>query len=241
MIDMKRVAIVQSNYIPWKGYFDLIASVDEFVLYDEVQYTKRDWRNRNRIRTRDGTQWLTIPVQVKGRYHQTITETEVVDDRWASQHWRVLKSHYARARFFESLGPKLESLYHQAAALRHLSAINELFLRWICEQLGIRTTVTRSETYPSPGDRNERLVGICTLAGATSYLSGPAARSYLDDEVFRRAGIELRWMAYDGYPEYRQMHGPPFVHEVTILDLLLNVGPEEVWGFLLSERPKHHA
>src|SRR5215217_4697059 len=113
----KTVAIVQSNYVPWKGYFDLVRSADEFVLYDDVQYTRRDWRNRNRIKTADGTQWLTVPVEVKGKYEQTIRETKVGDRGWAENHLTRLRHACGKAPFWRDYQQLLTELYAEAAGL----------------------------------------------------------------------------------------------------------------------------
>src|SRR5438477_4365331 len=138
----KTVAIVQSNYIPWKGYFDLIRESDEFVLYDDVQYTRRDWRNRNKIKTADGVQWLTIPVDVKGKYLQLIRDTKVSDHTWADNHWTRIRHAYGKAPHFKDHEPLIAGLYTAAAALEFLSEINERFIRAICGVLGIHTTIT---------------------------------------------------------------------------------------------------
>lgn len=108
---MKKVAILQSNYIPWKGYFDLIGAVDEFILYDDMQYTRRDWRNRNQIKTPQGVQWLTVPVRVKGKYEQKIRDTEIDGSDWAVAHWKALVQNYARAPHFAEIAAWLEPLY----------------------------------------------------------------------------------------------------------------------------------
>lgn len=221
----KRVAILQSNYIPWKGYFDIIGSVDEFIVMDEVQYTRRDWRNRNRIKTPSGPKWLTIPVQVKGKYTQTIAETVVADNAWAERHWAQLVQFYRSAPCFEACAETVESLYNVAAGLERLSEINLLFLKRICGMLGIATPFTDSTQYGAEGAKSNRILGLCRAAGADVYLSGPAARDYLQVEDFEAEGITVEWMDYDGYPEYEQLY-PPFVHGVTILDLLFHTGAE---------------
>jgi hypothetical protein len=222
----KRVAIVQSCYIPWKGYFDLINLCDEFILYDDVQYTRRDWRNRNVIKTRAGVQWLTIPIDVKGRYHQRVCDAVAQDDAWRTQHWRSLLANYARAAHFPDYASALEDLYLHCDE-RLLSTINHRFLSAICGWLGIDTRVTWSMDYScEPGLRKtERLIALCQRAGAGQYLSGPAARAYIDEDAFRRAGIELQYMDYSGYSEHSQQF-PPFVHEVSVLDLLFNEGTQ---------------
>jgi hypothetical protein len=220
----KRVAIVQSCYIPWKGYFDLINLVDEFILYDDRQYTRRDWRNRNRIKTPQGSQWLTIPVEVKGRYEQRIDETQIDEPDWAEKHWRTLKHNYAAASHFDELRPALQPLY-EGPFEPSLSRVNRSFIEVLCELLEIRTAFSWSTDYEAEGAKTERLVSLCKAAGATAYLSGPSARDYLDETQFSAAGIELEYMDYDGYPEYPQLH-PPFDHAVTVLDLLFNTGSE---------------
>ena len=218
----KTVAIVQSNYIPWKGYFDLMRSVDELVLYDDVQYTRRDWRNRNRLKSPDGPRWLTIPVQVKGRYLQRIDETLTSEPDWSSRHWSTLVAWYGRAPFFQHYRPLLEPLYLDTRE-RHLSKINRQFLETLARLLGIQTPLTLSSDYEAAGRKTERLLDICRAAGARRYVSGPAARAYLQEERFRAAGIEVAWIDYEGYPEYPQLY-PPFEHRVSVLDLLFNVG-----------------
>lgn len=220
---MKRLGMVQSSYIPWKGYFDLIDRCDEFLLLDEAQYTRRDWRNRNRIKTADGVRWLTIPVVVKGRYHQRIDAVEIADPDWARTHLRTIAQAYASAAHVEELMPWLEGLFERAGELGRLSEVNRLFLAACCERLGIETTIRWSTDYQSHGNKTERLATLCEAAEATEYLSGPSAQGYLDEARFESAGIEVTYMDYSGYPEYPQPH-PPFDPAVSILDLLLCVG-----------------
>jgi hypothetical protein len=218
----KSLAIVQSCYIPWKGYFDLINSVDEFILYDDRQYTRRDWRNRNRIKTPNGAIWLSIPVKVKGKYLQRIDETEISDKTWAERHWRTLLHAYGDAPYFDLYRDEVRRLYDECEDVL-LSRINRRFLEAICGLLGIRTSLVWSTEYAVDGSKTERLVNLCLAAGATTYLSGPSAKAYLDESLFEREGIELRYMDYSGYPEYPQLH-PPFEHAVSIIDLLVHTG-----------------
>jgi len=218
----KRVAIVQSNYIPWKGYFDLIHSVDEFILYDTVQYTRRDWRNRNRIKTPRGPAWLTIPVDVKGKYLQRICDTVISEPGWTISHWETLRLFYAKAPHFVEYRDELEELY-RGCRETHLSRINHRFLSAICVMLGIRTPLTYWDETGLPEEKTERLVALCERAGAGLYLSGPAAKVYLRTELFLARGIEVAFFDYTGYPEYDQLY-PPFTHEVTVLDLLFMAG-----------------
>lgn len=222
----KRVAIVQSSYIPWKGYFDLIRAADEFILLDEVQFTKRDWRSRNRIKTKDGLAWLSVPVQTRGRYLQRIADVEVADPSWGPRHWQAIRSAYARTPGFAAYAPRIEALY-ASPGTTSLSRINHAFITTICELVGIDTPIRWSSEYTARDGRNERLVDLCLAAGATEYLSGPNARGYLDAERFAAAGIAVRFADYGGYPEYPQPY-PPFEHAVTALDLLFCAGPHAV-------------
>jgi hypothetical protein len=224
-----RICIIQSNYIPWKGFFDLIGRCDEYVIFDRVQYARRHWHNRNRIKTANGVQWLTIPVATRGRFEQPIDEVEIeqtgAGKHWAEKHWRALELAYRRAPFFEVLAPDVKRLYERAGPLTRLTEVNEIFLRGIAGLLGLKTRITRDTAYPSSGVKTDRLLGIARAAGADRYLSGPSARDYFDEATFRSAGIATEWMDYDGYPEYPQLHGR-FEHAVTVLDLLFNTGPE---------------
>ena len=218
----KRVAIVQSSYIPWKGYFDLIRAADEFILLDDVQFTKRDWRSRNRIKTNNGLLWLSIPVNTKGRYEQRILDTTIAEPSWARTHWQTIRTAYARAPHFKAYGPAFETLYQSPSS--RLSDVNHAFIAAGCAALGITTPITWSEAYHPREGRNERLIDLCVKSGATEYLSGPSARDYLDERAFNEAGISVLFADYDGYPEYPQLHGP-FEHAVSVLDLIFCTGP----------------
>jgi hypothetical protein len=220
----KKVALVQSNYIPWKGYFDLINMADEFILFDTMQYTRRDWRNRNRIKSPQGAAWLTIPVEVKGKYFQRINETAISDPAWNRAHWKTVVHSYSRAEYFHVYRERFEALY-RGSSEKYLSQVNHKFLVAICEILGINTKISWSTDYHLLEGRTERIVDLCKQTGATEYISGPAAKSYTDEELFQREGILLRYIDYSGYPEYRQLF-PPFEHRVSIIDLIFNEGPD---------------
>jgi hypothetical protein len=220
----RKAAIAQSNYIPWKGYFDLIRQVDEFILYDDVQYTRRDWRNRNLIKTSRGPLWMTIPVEVKGKYYQAIRDTRIADPGWAQRHWKTISHNYSRAPHFECYREQLEELY-LGCTETYLSQVNYRFLTSLCGLLGIRSRLTWSSDYRLAAGKTERLVDLCLQAGAGEYLSGPAARCYIVPELFAEAGVRLTWMNYEGYPEYPQLY-EPFQHGVRVIDLLLNCGAD---------------
>jgi len=218
----KTVLITQSNYIPWKGYFDAINRADEFIMFDEVQYTRRDWRNRNRILTPTGLQWLTIPVSVKGKYFQTINKTTVSDPKWRLKHWNAIRSNYSKAPFFNDYAQIFEDCYIGSKE-SNLSRINQEFMVTVNKLLGIDTKITRCEDYSLVKGKTERLVDLCQKSGATEYLTGPAAKYYLDESLFSEAGILVHWLDYGGYKKYRQLY-PPFEHGVSILDLIFNEG-----------------
>jgi hypothetical protein len=220
----RRISVVQSCYVPWKGFFDLIGQCDEYVIFDSVQYAKRHWHNRNRIKTANGVEWLTIPVVSKGRFEQPIDQV-TIEKPWAEKHWRTLALAYKRAPFFEHHAPAVRRWYELADKKALLTDVNEIFLTGICETLGLKTRITRDTAYPASGVKTERLLGIVRAAGADRYLSGPSARAYFDEPAFEAAGVTPEWMDYDGYPEYPQLHGG-FEHAVSVLDLLFNTGPD---------------
>ncbi|GAA3951462.1 WbqC family protein [Hymenobacter algoricola] len=224
MLTSKKVAILQSNYIPWKGFFDMVNMVDEFILYDDVQYTISDWRNRNKIKTPAGTAWLIIPIR-HDSHDQKINESVVSMNNWALKHWRTISQTYAKAPFFKLYKDELEAVY-MTLGTDHLSLINYAFIQFVCRQLNITTKISWSSDYVLGPGKTERLVQLVQDAGGSEYLSGPAAQNYLLPSLFEEASLKLTWMDYSDYPEYKQLGPAPFEHGVTILDLLFNTGPE---------------
>jgi hypothetical protein len=222
---MKRVAVLQSSYVPWKGYFDLLASVDEFIFYEDAQFTKSDWRNRNLIKTPLGTKWLTVPVETKGLFGQKIRDVSVASPNWQTDHWNVLTANYRNSPGFGEAVKFLEDLYVGPLS-SNLSVLNMHLIKEISAYLRIKTKLTSSGSYPlGSKERTEKLVNLCVSAEASIYVSGPKARDYLDESKFESAGIQVEWHTYGPYPEYPQSFGD-FVHEVSILDLLFNCGRE---------------
>ena len=228
---MKKVAIIQSNYIPWKGYFDIIHDVDTFIFYDDLQFTKNDWRNRNKIKTPRGAEWISIPVGTDLR--RLICEVELKDPSWQQKHWNMLRLNYEKAPHFKEFRPFLENVF-LGRVWMNLSELNQYLIRTISQEfLGIQTEMIDSRTFDLEGQRLDRLLDLLRKAGADSYVSGPAARSYIEPEKFEAAGIELIYKSYEGYPRYPQLHGA-FEHGVSMIDLLLNVGrdaPRYIWGW----------
>jgi hypothetical protein len=229
---MRTVVIEQPNYIPWIGYFDLIRQSDVWVWYDDVQYTKRDWRNRNRIAAGDAAEWLTVPVKTTGRFHQRICEVDIDESRpWRRQHLESIRRCYARAPYFDTVFALLETAF--AANDTRLADLTIRLGQAIATLLELRPAFLRSSELPSAGGgREQRLLEICRGAGVAIYLSGPRARAYLDPCRFEAAGIELRYAVYD-YPPYpRGIH--PYVPNLSIIDMLAWLGPRATLDYLLS-------
>jgi hypothetical protein len=222
----RTVVVVQSGYLPWKGYFDLIRDADLFVFYDDVQFTRQDWRSRNRIKTASGTRWLSIPAGTG--LDRRICDVPLPGGNWARKHWATISQAYARAPFFRQYRELVEGLYRDPGG-DTLSDFNQHAIRTIArEALGLGTEFRDSREYVLSGRRLDRLVDLLGKAGATRYVSGPSARAYIEPAAMASAGIELVWKSYEGYPEYPQLH-PPFDHQVSIVDLLFNAGPRAAW------------
>ena len=224
----KKIAILQSNYIPWRGYFDIIRSVDEFIILDQVQYTKNDWRNRNLIKTPKGLQWLTIPVYQKS-LHQKIIDTQIVHKNWIQKHWQAIQTNYAKAPAFKNHKPWLEALYLNCH-FTYLSEINYYFMQAILKFLGVQTKLSKSCDYQLVEGKTERLISLVKQAGGTEYFSGPAAKVYLDEHLFHQESIKVSWMDYNNYKAYEQIY-PPFEPGVSILDLILHQGKSALHYF----------
>ena len=227
----RTVAVMQSNYLPWKGYFDIIHDADLFVFYDDVQFTKSDWRHRNRVKAASGSQWLSVPV---GQSHdRLLCDVEISGDNWQRKHWQTLLMNYGKCRHFERYREYFEHTY-LGTAWCNLSDLNQSLIRHISlEFLGIKTQFSDSREFQSAGKKLDRLLHLLGQTGATRYVSGPAAKGYVLADRFSQAGIELVWKDYGGYPEYSQRF-PPFEHGVSIIDLLFNVGPDAsrfIWGW----------
>lgn len=221
---MQKVAILQSCYLPWRGYFDIIGSVDTFVIYDDVQYTKNHWHNRNQIKTQHGLKWLTVPVLKPESGLHNIEDVRV-DGRFAINHWKTISQSYSKAAYFRDYRDWVGSLFESVSSMGTLSEVNIFLLKEISLKLGLSTNFVMSREFGREGSRTGRLVRICEQLGATNYLSGPSARAYLEVEEFRDAGIDVSWVNYGGYPQYGQIHGA-FEPAVSIIDLIFNAGPD---------------
>jgi hypothetical protein len=227
-----KVGVIQSNYIPWRGYFDFIDSVDLFVIYDDVKYTKNDWRNRNRIKTPHGLNWLTVPVNYR-HLNQLICETTIdYTHDWQKSHIKKFSFNYQKSPFFEDALCLLTSAISQD--FTSISQLNLALIKLINEYLEIKTPLVVSQDYAVTGTKTDRLVSLLQKIGATTYVSGPAAQSYLDENRFRETEIGLEYKTYD-YAPYNQLWGE-FVGSVSILDLIANQGKESK-DFLTSQSP----
>jgi hypothetical protein len=221
-----KCVILQPSYIPWRGYFHQILKSDIFVFYDDVQYDKRGWRNRNKIKTGQGTTWLTIPVHSKGVQldHTPINQIQIDwEQPWHQSHLKSLKFNYAKAPFFNEYIDLIAGHYNQTPTLL-VDFIIPLTID-LARTIGISSTkFVRSSELQVTGTKTDRLIEILTRLGADHYISGPSANAYIEEEKFRDHGITLEYMNYD-YPEYPQLY-PPFDPRVSILDLLFMVGPD---------------
>ncbi|OAI40242.1 hypothetical protein AYO40_05025 [Planctomycetaceae bacterium SCGC AG-212-D15] len=234
----KTVAVLQSNYLPWKGYFDIIHDVDLFIFYDDVQYTTNDWRNRNVVKTPNHLAWLTVPVG--NQNHRLVCDVELKDDRWQAKHWRTIAQSYSRAPCFQEVSPFLQEAL-LGRSWSNLSMLNQHLTTTIARRfLNISTAFDDSRRYVLHGKRQERLLDLLSQTAARRYISGPAAAKYIDPDSFRAAGIELIYKDYSGYPIYPQFH-PPFEHCVSVIDLLMHTGsaaPDYIWKWRDASRRK---
>lgn len=229
---MKKVAVLQSNYIPWKGYFDIIHDVDLFVFYDEVQYTVQDWRNRNKIKSKEGSFWLIVPVN--SNLNNKIYEVKIAENHknWCRKHFNAIQLNYAKAPFYKKYKDFLEYVYLEKE-WQYLFELNRFLIEHISKEfLKINTAFADSREFKSSGQKHDKLLEIVKATDATTYISGPSAKDYMIIEDYKAAGIEVLWKDYTDYPEYPQIHNP-FEHHVSILDLLFNVGDDAsyyIWG-----------
>ena len=219
---MKKVAILQSNYIPWKGYFDIINMVDVFIFHDDLQYTKGDWRNRNKIKTPNGTEWLTIPCGSSEK--RLINEVVLSDHSWQKKHWTKIENNYRKAKYFKEYVDFFKNIYLSKKWL-YLSELNQFIIKTIAYDIfRINTKFESSLAYNLKLSKSERVLELLKKSGANCYVSGPSAKSYLDIKSFDEANINIIWVDYSNYPIYNQLF-EPFEHNVSILDLIFNEGP----------------
>ncbi|MCE3268197.1 MAG: hypothetical protein K0R49_449 [Burkholderiales bacterium] len=222
---MHKCAILQSNYIPWKGVFDMINQVDTFVFFEDVDFTKRDWRTRNQIKTANGLLWLIVPVKKSPRGTKIFEINISQIEDWQENHYQNIVNAYKKSPYFHDYVSLLEKIYLKQKWV-NLSEFNIYVTKLICEILGIKTKFINSKDLLTSGNKDDKLIEICKNVGADFYLSGPAAKDYINNQKFVDAKIQLAYINYN-YPMYKQLYGE-FNHYVTVLDLLLNCGEDSV-------------
>lgn len=219
---MSKIAIIQSNYIPWKGYFDIIDEADKFVIYDSVQFTKGDWRNRNFLKSANGKQLITIPVK-HNSLKQSISETLIQDNLWTEKHYKTICNLYSKSKFFNEHIKYFEDLYCQAKELIYLTDINHLFIQKICNLLNIKTEIIVIRKNEVALEKNEQIIFICKKFNCDYYISGPSGANYLNETIFKKNNIRINFKNYSNYPVYTQLY-KSFFHDVSIIDLIFNEG-----------------
>jgi hypothetical protein len=217
-----RIAAVQSNFLPWIGYFDLISSVDKFVILDSVQYTKRDWRNRNKILTPGGTTWITVPVETKGKRDQRIYEVKISGSDWTETLSKTLEHAYSKTPYFSELFPSLVAILkrHQNG---YLADMNLELIEMVNTYLGVSTEILKSQDFDLMEGKSERLLDLCQKLGGSEYLSGRAAQSYLDEKLFNASNVKLTWVDYGRYPPHSLYRGST-AEPLSVIDGLFAEG-----------------
>lgn len=221
-----RIGILQPGYLPWLGFFEQLASCDIFVLYDDVQYDKNGWRNRNRVKTATGAQWLTVPVHVKFGEHPLVKDV-IIDNKqhWRKKHLRSLQLNYGKAPYYQNYRAIFEETY--AREWLNLVELDVHFIKRLADALRIDTgKIVLSSSLHITGDTIPRLIKICQHFKADVFYEGAAGKDYLNEEAFSEAGIKLEYQNYR-HPVYRQLHGE-FLPYLSVLDLLFNEGPNSL-------------
>ena len=220
-----RVAILQPSYLPWLGFFEQMHRSDQFILYDDVQFTRRDWRNRNRVRVLEGSVWLTVPVIQKNKYDQSLLETKIDNSTsWKRKHLETIRCHYSKTPFFDMYFPWCEKVFN--SDWNFLLDLSLETIQYLKGELKINTPLLRSSELGDSGNKTERLISICKQLGATQYLSGDSARNYISEKDFSDQGIELEYQEYQ-HPEYPQRY-KGFVPFLSTIDLLFNCGDKSM-------------
>ncbi len=228
---MKKVAILQSSYLPWKGYFDIIHDVDIFIFYDCVQFTNRDWRTRNYVKTKEKRQLISVPVH--GSTKLKINQIKIANEQpWKRKHYKAFKINYSKCEYYKNFSYLLEEIYVNKD-WEYISELNQYSTKEISSLLKINTKFIDSSELDLSGSKTDRLIDALKKVKANLYISGPSAKEYIEEEKFKKENIKLEYKDYSGYPEYNQM-GNNFNHEVTVLDLLFNEGEKAadyIWGW----------
>lgn len=220
------IGILQPGYLPWLGFFEQIYQSNVFIIYDDVQYDKHGWRNRNKIKTSNGVQWLTVPVQIKFREHPLIRDVKIDNTKkWKKKHLFSIRQNYSKSPFFEDYINIFELAYSRE--WKYLIEINMFFIIELSKRLGMQNKkLVYSSALDIEGDRQERIINICKKFGADTFYEGPAGRSYIDEKHFNKNGINVEYQDYK-HPVYNQMYGD-FIPYLSVIDLLFNHGKESL-------------
>jgi hypothetical protein len=230
------IGILQPGYLPWLGFFEQMHRSDVFVIYDDVQYDKEGWRNRNRIKTANGIQWLTVPVHVKLTEHPLIVGTKIDNTvNWRKKHLASMKQNYAKAPFFKGYIHIFEHAYSKE--WEYLVDLDIYFIAKLAECLGMgNKNIIRSSTLDLKGDRIGRLINLCKLFGADTFYEGASGKNYIDENEFLSHGIKVEFQNYQ-HPIYNQLYGD-FIPYLSVVDLLFNHGTESLKILLGREGEK---
>ncbi len=229
-----KVLVTQPNYIPWKGYFDLIAKADEFVVLDDVKYTNRDWRNRNLIKTPQGTIWLNIPIYKEEK--MLIKDASVKNFSWVDEHLNKIERNYKKSNYFDSIYPTLQKIYKGLRSDK-LIDINIEIINFICKYLEIDTQISFSSDIKNKNvEKSNRILDICINKNATTYITSSKSKNYLDENLFKNNKINIEFEDFKNYPKYRQLW-EDFEEKVSVIDLLFNQGPNS-YKFMKYIKPK---
>ena len=218
-----KTAIIQSNYIPWLGYFNIISSVDKFVFYDTAQYTKRSWRNRNFIKTPNGKFMLTVPVKNKSNQFEKIENIEIADKNWGKKHKKILDYNYKQSKYYKEISNLIYDVYFDED-ISYLSQVNSLLIKKISKYLNFETQFYFSSEFYMEKGPTESLLSICKELETNTYVTGPFGKTYLDENLFAKNNIELKFFEYPEYSHYNQLWGEDFISNLSIVDCLFNNG-----------------
>ena len=218
-------AISQPTFLPWTGWFDLVDQSDVMILLDDVQFSKQSWQQRNRLRTRNGLEYISVPVKTAGRLAQRIIDCKLADDRFVHKTLGTLQANYAKAAFFGESAEELARILKFAASTASLLELNCELISWMAGKLGITTPMVRASALAVTGRRGEHVAALCEAVGAEHYVSPPGAEAYLSEDrsAFDRRGIVISIQVYE-HPEYPQCF-EPFMPYASALDLIFNAGP----------------
>lgn len=223
---MKTIAIMQPTYLPWIGYFGMIDRADRFVFLDSVQFARRSWQQRNRIKTANGVQMLTVPVLKKGAREQTIAEVQIdTAARFAEKHRRAIEHALGKAPYFKDYSGPLFAILE--GGHERLAELNVALIRWLCEAFGIEADFARSSEITAEGSKADLLAALCRALDGDVYLSAPGSADYIEEsDAFGRARVKVVYHRFE-HPNYAQPHGT-FEPYMSAIDLLFNLGPESL-------------